>query len=140
MIEIPVIRWGQPYESLEKADVVHFETGETMAQMHQANAGLVKMDARKGARARQLLREFTPQQLIEMCEKAADLFLEAELPLGDGTQTPDQFCEIQSATTGLPLNMAKANMGKIAFVLKNMGATLDALTRGLPLELSLIHI
>ena len=41
MIEIPVIRWGQPYESLEKADVVHFETGEVMAQIHQANAGLV---------------------------------------------------------------------------------------------------
>lgn len=135
MIEIPVIRWGKPYESLEKADVVHFETGEVMAQMHQANGGLVNMDARKSAAARQALRKFTPQELIGMCEKAADLFLTAELPLGNGTQTPDQFCQIQSATTGLPLNMAKANMGKIAFVLKNMGATLDALTRGLPLEI-----
>lgn len=135
MIDIPVIRWGKPYESMEKADVVHFETGEVMAQMHQANAGLVRMDARKSANARAILREFTPQQLIDMCVKAADLFLEAELPLGNGTQTPDQFCEIQSATTGLPLNMAKGNMGKIAFVLKNMGATLDALTRGLPLDI-----
>lgn len=135
MIDIPVIRWGKPYESLEKADVVHFETGETMAQMHQANGGLVKMDMRKSGKARAALREFTPEALIEMCVKAADLFLTAELPLGNGTQTPDQFCEIQSATTGLPLNMAKANMGKIAFVLKNMGATLDALTRGLPLEI-----
>ena len=135
MIEIPVIRWGKPYESLEKADVVHFETGEVMAQMHQANAGLVKMDMRKSANAREALRQFTPQQLIEMCAKAADLFLTAELPLGTGTQSPDQFCAIQSATTGLPVNMAKGNMGKIAFVLKNMGATLDALTRGLPLEI-----
>lgn len=137
MIDIPVIRWGQPYESLEKADVVHFETGETMAQMHQANAGLVKMDSRKAAKAREVLRDFTPEQLIEMCVKAADLFLNAELPLGDGTQTPEQFCEIQSATTGLPLAMARGNMGKIAFVLKNMGDTLDALTRGLPL--SVLH-
>lgn len=135
MIEIPVIRWGKPYESLEKADVVHFESGAAMARMHQANAGLVKMDMRKSGNARKVLRDFTPQQLISMCEKAADLFLTAELPLGDGTQTPDQFCEIQSATTGLPLNMARANMSKIAFVLKNMGATLDALTRGLPLEI-----
>ena len=135
MIEIPVIRWGKPYESLEKADVVHFETGEVMAQMHQANAGLVKMDARKSAKARERLREFAPAELVDMCAKAADLFLDAELPLGTGTQTPDEFCQIQSATTGLPLNMAKANMGKIAFVLKNMGATLDALTRGLPLEI-----
>jgi len=135
MIDIPVIRWGKPYESLEKADVVHFETGEVMAQMHQANAGLVKMDMRKAAYARNALRKHTPHELIAMCEKAAELFLEATLPLGNGTQTPDEFCSIQSATTGLPLNMAKGNMGKVAFVLKNMGATLDALTRGLPLEI-----
>ena len=36
MLDIPIIRWGKPYESMEKADVVHFETGEVMAQMHQA--------------------------------------------------------------------------------------------------------
>ena len=60
MIEIPVIRWGKPYESLEKADVVHFETGEVMARMHQANAGLVKMDMLKSANAREVLRQFTP--------------------------------------------------------------------------------
>ena len=135
MIDIPVIRWGQPYESLEKADVVHFETGEVMAQMHQANGGLVKMDMRKSGKARDLLRQFSCEELIEKCVKAADLFLTAELPLGNGTQTPDQFCEIQSATTGLPLHMAKANMGKVAFVLKNMGDILDALTRGLPLDI-----
>ena len=133
MIDIPIIRWGKPYESREKSDVVHFETGEVMAQIHQANAGLVKMDMRKSAQARARLREFMPDALIDMCVKAADLFLAAELPLGNGTQTPDQFCEIQSATTGLPLNMARANMSKVAFVLKNMRKTLEALTRGLPL-------
>lgn len=135
MIEIPVVRWGKPYESLEKADVVHFETGEVMAKMHQANAGLVKMDMRKAGAAREALRKFTPEALIAMCEKAAELFLTAELPLGNGMQTPEEFCSIQSATTGLPLNMARGNMSKVAFVLKNMGATLDALTRGLPLEI-----
>lgn len=135
MLEIPVIRWGSPYESLEKADVVHFETGEVMARMHQANGGLVKMDMRKSARARSVLREFRVEQLLEFCRQAADLFLTAELPLGSGTQTPEQFCEIQSATTGLPLNMARANMGKIAFVLRNMGDILTALTRGLPFDI-----
>lgn len=135
MIEIPVIRWGKPYESLEKADVVHFETGEVMAQMHQANAGLVQMDMRKAAKARDALRQFSCAELIEMCVKAADLFLNATLPMGNGSQTPEQFCSIQSATTGLPLNMARGNMSKNAFVLKNMGAMLDSLTRGLPLDI-----
>ena len=57
MLEIPVIRWGQPYESMEQQPVVHFETGEELATVHQANGGLIKMDMRKAAKARDLLRQ-----------------------------------------------------------------------------------
>ncbi len=135
MLEIPVIRWGEAYESLEKAEVVHFETGEKLADIHQANGGLVKMDMRKSKKARAALRQIDIHQLVEMCNKAGDLYLNAELPLGNGTQTPEEFCKIQSASTGLPENMCAANMHKIAFVLKNMREILDALTRGLPLEI-----
>ena len=28
MINIPVIRWGQPYDSLEIDEVLHFATGD----------------------------------------------------------------------------------------------------------------
>ena len=135
MLEIPVVRWGQPYESLDKADVVHFETGEVMAQMHQANAGLVRMDMRKAARAREMLKQFSADELVAKCAEAADQFLTGTLSFGGGSQSPEDFCRIQSATTGLPLNMARANMKKIAFVLKNMGDILEALTRGLPLDI-----
>ena len=135
MLEIPVIRWGEAYESLEKAEVVHFETGEKLADIHQANGGLVKMDMRKSKKARAALSQIDIHQLVEMCNKAGDLYLNAELPLGNGTQTPEEFCKIQSASTGLPENMCAANMHKIAFVLKNMREILDALTRGLPLEI-----
>ncbi len=82
MLEIPVIRWGKPYESLEKADVVHFETGEVMAKMHQANAGLVQMDSRKSNKAREILKQFSIADLIKKCEQAADLYLTANLPMG----------------------------------------------------------
>ncbi len=131
----PVIRWGKPYESIDKAPVVHFETGEQLAVMHQANAGLIKMDLRKAAKARDILREFSIEQLCDMAAKAADLYLEGTLPLGNGTQTPQEFCKIQSATTGLPEAMCAANMRKNAYVLRNMKATLEALTRGLPFEI-----
>ena len=47
MLDIPAIRWGKPYESIEKKDVVHFESGETLATVHQANGGIVKMDMKK---------------------------------------------------------------------------------------------
>ncbi len=135
MLEIPVIRWGNPYESLEKAEVVHFETGEKLAEVHQANAGLVKMDMRKAAQARAALKQLDIYELVEMCGRAGDLYMSAELPLGNGTQTPEQFATIQSASTGLPENMCRANMEKLAFVMRNMQQILDALTRGLPLEI-----
>ena len=134
-MNIPVIRWGQPYESLEVDEVVHFISGESLAKVGQANGGLVTRDARKSKRARDVLRDFTCEQLIDMMKAAADLYLDAELPLGDGTQTPDQFARQQSATTGLPEHMCKANMKKNHFVLTHMDEMLEALTRGLPLDI-----
>jgi acyl-CoA reductase-like NAD-dependent aldehyde dehydrogenase len=134
MLEIPVIRWGKPYESMDKMDVVHFETGETLAQVHEANGGIIKMDMRKAKKARELLKQFSIEELIEKCKVAAKLYVDAELPLGNGTQTPDDFCRMQSATTGLPEHMCRLNMSKNAFVLEHMSDILDALTRGLPYD------
>ncbi len=37
--------------------------------------------------------------------------------MGDGTQTPDEFARMQSATTGLPEHMCRGNMQKNYFVL-----------------------
>lgn len=135
MLEIPVIRWGKPYESMQQEPVVHFETGETLATVHQANGGLIKMDMKKARQAREILRAIPIPRLIEMCSKAADLYLNAELPLGNGTQSPADFYRMQSATTGLPEHMCASNMKKNAFVLKHMGEILDALTRGLPTDI-----
>ncbi len=70
-----------------------------------------------------------------MVKKAADLYMEAELPLGDGTQGPADFVKYQSATTGLPEHMCRANMQKNHFVLTRMDEVLDALTRGLDLRI-----
>ncbi|HMF11567.1 MAG TPA: aldehyde dehydrogenase family protein, partial [Gemmataceae bacterium] len=60
-------------------------------------------------------------------------YAKAELPLGDGTQTPEQFVRMQSATTGLPEHMCRFNMEKNQFVLNEMERILDSLTRGLDL-------
>jgi acyl-CoA reductase-like NAD-dependent aldehyde dehydrogenase len=135
VLEIPALRWGKPYESLEKQEVVHFETGEVLARVHQANGGMLKMDKRFSQRARDVLRQFSIDQLIEIAAKAGDLYLNAKLPLGDGTQTPEEFCRMQSATTGLPEHMSAFNMKKNFFVLSHMREILDALTRGLPLDI-----
>jgi acyl-CoA reductase-like NAD-dependent aldehyde dehydrogenase len=135
MIHVPVLRWGKPYESLDKDTVVHFDTGEPVAQVSQANAGLIRRDMRQAQAARDALREIPCVELVKMAQKAAELFMKAELPLGDGSQTPDEFARQQSATTGLPEHMSRKNMEKIAFVLSQMDRILDSLTRGLDLSI-----
>lgn len=135
MVNIPVLRWGQPYESLEVDEVKHFATGETIARVGQANGGIVSRDMKKAKRARDVLREFSPDELIERVQKAGELYLNGTLPVGDGQQSPDDFARSQSASTGLPEHMCRANMQKNHFVLSNMRTILDALTRGLDLSI-----
>src|SRR5205823_12128124 len=134
MIRIPVLRWGEPYESLETDKVVHFVTGEVLAEVGRANAALVERDMRHAPRARAALRDIPIRDLLGMVKKAGQLYTEAELPLGDGSQTPEQFVRMQSATTGLPEHMCRFNMEKNQFVLNNLDKVFDSLTRGLDLS------
>lgn len=134
MLHLPVLRWGQPYESLEKDEVVHFSTGEPIATVSRANGGLIQRDVRKAQRARDVLREIPIQELIDRAARAGELYMNATLPMGSGTQTPDEFARAQSASTGLPEKMCRANMKKNAFVLAEMRRILESLTRGLSLD------
>src|SRR6185312_7462054 len=96
--------------------------------------GLLGRDMRYAERARNVLTEIPVSDLIGMMNKAGDLYLNATLPMGDGSQTPDDFARQQSASTGLPEHMCLGNMKKNHFVLSHMDQILDALTRGLPLD------
>ena len=131
MLHLPVLRWGEPYASMDVDDVVHFASGEPVAKVSRANGGLIQRDMRKAQRAREVLREIPVAELIPRVGKAGHLYMTAELPMGDGSQTPDEFCRAQSATTGLPERMCRANMKKNAFVLAEMRNILTSLTRGL---------
>ena len=117
MLNIPVLRWGQPYTSIEVDEVVHFATGEPIAKVSRANGGLIQRDMRKAQQARDVLREIPIDELIARVGRAGELYMNATLPMGDGTQTPDEFVRAQSASTGLPERMCRANMKKNAFVL-----------------------
>src|SRR6187200_3755799 len=107
-MHLPVLRWGQPYDSLEKDEVVHFSTGEPIATVSRANGGLIQRDARKAQRARDVLRAMSIHELIERAGKAGELYTNATLPMGSGTQSPDEFARAQSASTGLPRGCAAA--------------------------------
>ena len=130
----PVLRWGNPYTSMDMDEVVHFSTGEPIAKVSRANGGMIQRDMRKAQRARDALREIPIDDLISRVGKAGELYTDAELPMGDGTQTPDQFVRAQSASTGLPERLCRATMKKNKFVLSEMRRILTSLTRGLDLE------
>jgi len=134
MLNLPVLRWGTPYTSIDVDPVVHFATGEPIANVSRANGGLIQRDMRKAARAREVLRDIPIDDLIARAGKAGELYMNATLPMGDGTQSPDEFVRAQSASTGLPERMCRANMKKNAFVLAEMRAILSSLTRGLALD------
>ncbi len=135
MIHFPALRWGEPYESLETEEVLHFDTGEPIAVVSQANPGMVARDLRKAQKARDALRAIPAADLLAMVSKAGDLFMNADLPLGDGMQSPEDFVRQQSATTGLSEHMARQNMDKLRFVLDHLDEILDSLTRDLDLEI-----
>jgi len=137
---LPVLRKGQPYESLDKIEIKDHRTGEVLAYASQVNAGIIRKDISRIADARAALKKFTCDELIEICRKAGEQFLTAELPFGDKghTQTPQQYIETLSRTSGLPHVMVKRNMVKINDALANMRTVLNGLTRGL--DLSVIDI
>jgi acyl-CoA reductase-like NAD-dependent aldehyde dehydrogenase len=115
-------------------DVIHFATGEPIAKVSRANGGMIQRDMRKAQRARDVLRAIPIDELIARVGTAGELYANAALPMGDGTQTPDEFVLAQSASTGLPERLCRANMKKNTFVLGEMRRILTSLTRGLDLE------
>ena len=82
MLHLPVLRWGQPYTSMEVDTVLHFSTGEPIAKVSRANGGLIQRDMRKAQRAREALREIPIDELIARVAKAGDLYMNAALPIG----------------------------------------------------------
>ncbi|MGE3434658.1 MAG: aldehyde dehydrogenase, partial [Blastocatellales bacterium] len=131
MLHIPILRKGNPYKSIDIARVPHFKTRETFVEISQANAGLIRRDLLDQETSRDLLAAFTTEQLIAMCKRAADYFMNDTLPVGDQSQTPDDYVRQLSATTGMPHVLVRKNMSKISGVMAEMKSVLDGLTRGL---------
>jgi acyl-CoA reductase-like NAD-dependent aldehyde dehydrogenase len=135
MLKVPLLRKGEPYTSLDVVRVPHHRTREPFAEVSQANNGLIRRDLRDQATARAALTRFSTAELVEICTRAADYFLNAELPLNATPQTPDDYVSQVSATTGLPHVLARRNMHKIRTMLAEMARVLNGLTRNLDWEI-----
>jgi len=130
-MHLPVWRFGKPYESLERETLVHFLTGEPVAEVSQVGGAIVGRDLQKAGQARRALLAIDPEEVVERLQTAGNLYANGTVTVGDTLQSPADFVKQQSATTGLPESLCRANMQKNMFVLSNMDRILDALSRGL---------
>jgi acyl-CoA reductase-like NAD-dependent aldehyde dehydrogenase len=136
MLHLPVLRRGRSYRSVDVALVPDFETREPLVEVSQANPGLVRRDLLEEPQQamRASLASFSMRELVALSARAAERFMTATLPLGEGTQTPEEYVRQLSATTGLPHVMVRKNMEKIRAAMGSVDEILAGLTRGLDLE------
>ncbi|CAM2009841.1 aldehyde dehydrogenase family protein [Acanthopleuribacter pedis] len=133
MLHVPVLRAGKAYRSLNTQTLHDIRSGEPLALVSQANSGLIARDLNQTAAYQQTLAAIPAQKLYDMSNQAADLFLEATLPVDpiDGVmQSREEFIRCQSGTTGLPANMCAANMEKVATALRMTKTIIDGLSQG----------
>ena len=130
-MHLPAWRFGKPYESLERETLVHFLTGEPVAEVSQVGGAIVGRDLQKAGQARAALLAIDPEEIVERLQTAGNLYANGTVTVGGEPQSPERFVQCQSATTGLPESLCRANMQKNMFVLSNMDRILDALSRGL---------
>jgi hypothetical protein len=138
MIQLPILRWGQPYHSVDSVVVPHFRTREPFVAMSQANVGLIRRDLLAQAAARARLSSIPVASLVAAAHRAAEAFMHDTLPLdeaGGNPQTPQDYVEQVTATTGMPWASVRRNMVKVHGVLHRVEEVLAGLTRGLDLSL-----
>lgn len=133
MLHLPILRHGKPYTSVDYIEIVHHATGEPLARVSQANSGMIARDVHR--MDWRVLERFTVAQLMAMSRKAGQLFTTAALPLGDSTQTFDDYIRQLSGTTGMPQALCRANAQKIFRMFDEIELVVAGLTRGFDLSI-----
>jgi len=131
MLHIPILRFGEPYRSLDVSKTPDFKTKQPYVELSMANAGVIRRDLLEQQRGKDALAKLSTAELLAICKTAAEYFLTGTLPIGDEMQSADDYVRQLSATTGMPYVMVRKNMKKIHGVLDKMNEVLDGLTRGI---------
>lgn len=134
MLHIPILRKGKPYRSLDTIRTPHYRTREDFVEISQANVGVIRRDLVDQHSAREALAARPTAELIAISRRAADLFMNETLPVGDAPQTPEDYLRQLASTTGMPHALARKNMRKIHAAMSEMESVIAGLTRGVPFE------
>src|SRR5437016_539051 len=109
MLHVPILRKGVPYRSLDVVKTPHHRTRETFVELSQANVGLIRRDLLDQKTPREALAKFSTAELIDISRRAADIFSNETLPVGDASQTPEEYVAQLSATTGIDRKSTRLN-------------------------------
>ena len=131
-MNIPILRLGREYTS---RDLVELDLGTETLTTHTANPGLIRRDLLQISQSKAALDAIPADTIATYCEQAAELFLHADLPCGDATQSPQQYVESLSALTRLPHTLVRMNMGKIHAAMSQVRTIIAGLTRNMPLNI-----
>jgi acyl-CoA reductase-like NAD-dependent aldehyde dehydrogenase len=129
MIHIPVLRQGRPYKSLETYKLYDQKTSEPICEVSMANRGLIAKDLDLYSEHVKKFDGITIAESLKMCKKAADYFANADLPIGDQSQSRKDYITSLSKTSGLPETLCESNMSKIQTALEKMDTILAGMTR-----------
>jgi len=135
MPHIPILRKGVSYRSLDTVRTPHYRTREDFVEISLANVGLIRRDLLDQQTARDALADLSTAELIAISRRAADIFLNETLPVGDDAQSPEDYVRQLASTTGMPHALARKNMRKIHAALFEMEKVVTGLTRGVPFEI-----
>ncbi len=138
LLQLPALRAGRPYESLDVVELRDHRDpdGAPIAAVSQLGAGMIRRDMKRAEERAALLRGIPIRELLERCTAAARIFLEDSISTGlDGSsQSPEDYVTSLSQTSGLPHTLCRANMQKVATVMREMPTILRGLMRGMDPE------
>ena len=134
--ELPVLRQGTPYQSLDVAEIPHVATGEPVIRISQANSGLIARDLLHARAARDALRRIPARERTAMVRRAGEIFLRDTLPVGTSglMQSPDDYVRQLSTTSGLPHSLIRMNLARLGGIFEQIEIILRGLTRGMDLD------
>src|SRR5262245_45689390 len=115
MLHLPILRGGRPYRSVDARVVRDHRRGQAVAEVSQANAGLVARDLRPEvqATASAALERLGGAARLAIATRAAEAFAAATLPVGDQPQTFDDYVAQTSSTTGIPHALVRRSAERV---------------------------
>jgi hypothetical protein len=133
---IPLLRSGSIYRSLDVQTIDPVGGGVQVAEITMANSGLIRRDLLDLSSGREALQKFTARELLDITLAAGEIFLNDDLPVGDGggLQSPEDYLRSLAATSGLPHALIRMNMQRLHGVFAQVPTIFKGLSRGLPPE------